>query len=712
MVDAWRQWMEDTLAHQGRRLLCWFPFGMALGISAYFSCLCEPSFTFCVGVAIAGLAGAAMSVGAPWYPRWGLTARAGGGAIASLALGFCAVMWEAHHQPLLPDLPQQAVWTQGRVVRVDHLPPRDEGGERFRLLLENAQFDSPWYDGQPPLTRMVRIMLRRGERIVPQAGDEIRIRALFHPPSVPVWPYGRDFQREAWFSGLAGSGSALSSPQYIAHSTQYWITRWRDQITARIMTVLPDQDGAVIAAVLSGETGALSPDTRREFAASGLAHLLAVAGLHLGLVIGLCFTVVRAMLIRSEYAALFWPCREIALWAALGIGAMYVVLTGCHIPGLRALGMAVYGAVAFQLGRKVVSLRALALVAIALETWHPFLVLDVSFQMSMAAVMALIAGYEALRGPLARLRERSWLWARYGVPFCMLAITSLLAGTATLPVSMAHFGAFQPWFVVANMVAVPLMAMWVMPLGIVSLLLRPFGWDGPSLHMMGWGVRCVRFFACEIAHMPGASAAVLSCPGWGLFLMMVGLFVLCVWRGRMRWSGVIACGVGIASIWFVPRPVMLMAPDGQTLAVHLKQGWVSDSAVNAPFLRETWKRDLGVSVQGTLPLSCQNGLCRFSVAGYGVLLDRRARSEGRLPSEQGDMCQDIVLVVSRSDGQGLCPGLPVLDRDMVYKNGAWAVYRHPQGLRFVSDRSARGERPWVLRPGAEGIPMLPFAKAE
>lgn len=712
-MNVWRQWVEDTLAHQGRRLLCWFPLGMALGISAYFARLSEPSFASVMALMTVGVVGAAVSLGAPYYyPQWGLTARAGGAFIASIALGFCLVMWEAHHQSPMPDLPQQAVWTQGRVVRVDRLPARDDRGERFRLVVEHAQFDSPWYEDQAPLVRWVRITLRQGEAFVPEVGDEIRVRALFHPVSAPVWPYGRDFQREAWFSHLAGSGSALSSVQCVSHSATHWLTHWRDKITTRIMRVLPDQNGAVIAAVLSGETGAISPITRQEFAASGLAHLLAVAGLHLGLVIGVCFTVIRTFLVRFECTALFWPCRTIALWAALLIGTVYVVLTGCHIPGVRALVMAFYGGVAFQLGRRVVSLRALALVAIVMEVYDPALVLDVSFQMSMAAVMALVSGYEELRTPLTRLRQHSWFWARCGVPIAILAITSLLAGTAALPVSMAHFGAFQPWFVVANMVAVPLMGVWVMPLGVLSLLLLPLGLEAPTLHMMGWGVRCVRFLAYEMAHMPGASTPVPSWPEWCLFLVMVGLFILCVLRGWARGIGVVICAVGALSVWSVPRPVMLIAAEGQTLAAHSEHGWVSAPATMNAFLRDVWQRDLGVEVRSGVPPACQNAVCRLSVGGQGVLLDMRVHAEGRLPLDQQGLCQTVALVVSRSNGQGMCPDIPVVDRGAVYADGAWAVYASRRGVRLVSDRSARGERPWVPSSGAGGIPMLPFAKAE
>lgn len=711
-MERWRQWGETALARQGRRLLCWFPFGMALGISAYFTCLHEPSGFWCAVVVVLGLCGALISIGASRYPLWGLTMRVGGAALLSVSVGFMLAMAQAHHQPYMPELPLYAVWTEGDVAQVSHFPAREGQGERVRLVLKQACFESPWYEGQPPLQRDLRVTLKRDGSVVPSTGDHVRFRVLFHTPSAPVWPYGRDMQREDWFSGLAGSGSALSEPVILSHSSHDRINRWREGMEARIMAVLPNQNGAMIAAVLVGETGAVSPQTRQDFAASGLAHLLAVAGLHLGLVIALCFASVRMLLLRSEHAALFWPCREIALGAALAVGVVYIVLTGCHIPGLRALAMAFYGALAFQLGRRILSLRALALVAIGLESAHPAIVWDVSFQMSMAAVMALIAGYDELREPLTKLRQRSWFWARCGVPIGMLALTSIFAGCATVPVSMAHFGAFQPWFVVANMVAVPLMAVWIMPWGVVVLLLLPFGWAGPALHLMGWGVEGVRFLAHVMAHMPGASMPVPSWPNWGLLLEMVGLSVLCLWRGKARFLGIFVLALGVASAWMVPRPVMLMAPDGQTLVIRTEHGWMMDPPTANPFLRTTWQHDVGIEAY-PFPTTCQHSLCRVTVAGRVVLLDMRPRYEGAIAVGGGVLCADVALVVSRSDGQRLCPSVPVLDRDFVYDNGAWAVYRAAHGgLSVVSDRSARGERPWVPPIGSNGVPMIPLAREE
>ncbi|WP_245642026.1 ComEC/Rec2 family competence protein [Neokomagataea thailandica] len=685
-------------------MLNWSPVFFALGVVFY----CALPFEVPVwGISIALI----VAAGWAWCVRgsalWGRVVC----AVLLCVLGCADALWETRRQPDMPALPTRAVTVVGEVQSVDLLPERDEKtGEVRRLRIEGAVFDTPSDAGMPPLRRALTVRLRADDKTGISSGQRVSVRALLHPPQRPAWPGGRDMQREAWFSGLAGSGYALGGITVEGHARGAWLRRMREAMADRFYAVLPGQSGAIVATVMVGESARLSPKTRQDFAASGLAHLLAVAGLHLGLVMGSATILVRAVLVLSERAALCWPCKEIAVIGGFVLGAVYVALTGAHVPSVRALGMAGLFVVALLSGRRVMSMRSLSVIAMMLLVVTPHVVLDVSFQMSFAAVMGLIAGYEGLRAPLLKLRGEGQLWRRGLVHVVMLALTSLLAGLATLPVSMAHFGTFQPWFVCANMVAVPLMAVWVMPAGIVSVFLMPFHMAGLPIQVMGWGVTMIQWLAACVAQWPWAQSAVPAMPAWGLCCVMFGLACLCLWRGAGRWAGAVPLVLGLASIC-VEKPLLLVAPDAGVVAVRdgaaLRVGPVSglDRSVLAD-----WTQALALPVQ-PLPEACREGLCRLSVGGRMFLLRVSGRVERSvLPS--AEMCRDVVLFVSASPARGACPGVERIDRFSVWRDGAFTVYPSSDGIRLVSGRMVQGVRPWVPPPGWRGMPTLPLAPAE
>lgn len=698
--------MERILAEQGRRLFCWLPVAVALGALTYLTLRFEPplwpafGISGCVAVAV-------------WFWRKRPTLLSLFLVLSGFLIGFLDASWQTRRQPPMPSLPTRASVITGQVIALETLPPRpgsDEGGRR--IVLAHAKFDTPVDAGMAPLKRTLRLKLRDDDPASPLTGSTVQIRAMLRSPSAPSWPSGRDLQREAWFSGSAGSGYALGTLQHVdsANATA-GLEGLREAIEARIESVLPGQTGAIAATLLAGEVGGIDASTRQEFAASGLAHLLAVAGLHLGLVMAVVTVSVRAFLTAFERLALYWHCREIAAVSGFFAGIGYVLLTGAHLPSVRALGMAALVTLALVTGRRALSIRSLALIALVILLASPVSVLDVSFQMSFAAVMGLIAGYEVLREPLARLRGEGGA-VRVILPHLVaLSLTSLLAGLATLPVSMAHFGIFQPWFVLANMLAVPLAAVWIMPAGLLSLLLMPLHAAGLPLIVMGWGIRIIQVIAHTVAMFPFAYEPVPAMPGWGLAALLLGLCWLCLWKGWPRLAGFGPIGVGILSIWLAPHPDVLVSADAGLLA--LRGGGVlmvgpHGSLENLAL--QDWERALALPT-GSLPPDCMTGLCRVSLKGQTVLLRAKDSLDGvRLPSEQD--CQGISLFVSASPTRNACPGVPFIDRFSVWRNGAYAVFLHRGGPELVSDRSWRGSRPWVPAIGSHGMPNLPLAEAE
>ncbi|MFT8418735.1 MAG: ComEC/Rec2 family competence protein [Acetobacter sp.] len=717
-----------------RRLVLWVPVLLALGALAYFLWPCEPGWGV-GGVLPAVLA--TLGLGACLYWPHSLTARLVGGAGMALAVGFAAAWLAAHRQPPMPELPRRATELSGIVRDVAIFPPSlGQGGPVRRVLLEQVVLHDFVDNGMPPLRRSLDIRLTPQDSAIIAPGDGLRVRAVVQPPPFPALPGGRDRQFEAWFSNRAGSGYALESVRVEAglHPVSggfVWhaLGTLRAQVDARIRRILPGPSGAVVATLLVGRTEGVPQSVREDFAASGLAHLLAVAGLHLGLVMGVVMLVCRMGLSAWEYAALRWPCKAVAALVAWVVGGGYVLLTGVHLPAERSWLMSSIVVLGLVVGRRAVSMRALALAATLMLLVAPQVVLDVAFQMSMAAVMALVAGYESLyprllRGLSGLVGARQAL-ARHGM---MLVLTSLLAGTATLPVVMAHFGVVQPFFVLANLLAVPLMAVWIMPLGLAALVAMPIHAEAPFLHLMDGGVRVVLWLAHVVAGWPGARIGVPAMPGWGLACVLLGLCWLCLWRGNWRWWGMPVLLCGTITPWLMTQPDILISPDGQLVGVRdvaalrvmghtrdervIKAAWAQAMALP---VSDFPTKEVGGAETADGSLICDEGeepgTCAMLRYGQEAILRIHDRSDGRatLPS---DVCAQAAVVVSVAPLRASCMDVPVrLDRFSAWRGGAQAVFM-AHGVRVTSDRQKRGERVWVLKPGGHGMPTLPLARAE
>ena len=417
------------------------------------------------------------------------------------------------------------------------------------------------------------------------------------------------------------------------------------------------------------------------FAPPGLAHLLAVAGLHIGIVMGWTLAFARLAFAASEHASLHWPTKKLAALAALAVGGGYMVLTGMHVPIVRSFAMACLYTVAVLAGRRAISLRGLALAAVVLMLLEPQEVPGVSFQMSFSAVLALISGYEALRPALRSLHGSGSWQRRFASHLAALALTSALAGTASAPFGAYHFGRIQVYFVVANMIAVPLAALWVMPAGLIALLLLPFGLDWLAFVPMGWGADAILYVARTTASWPAATIDVPHMPAWGLALTGFGIAWLGLWRSMLRLAGVPVIAFGLVSPLLSsasrPHGVGRRAADRRAHAEHrlpaVGSGRIEvHSRCLAAVLGRGDAARIAPGWRGGRRRRCvsqaMRACCGRSPHAKAALLVRGATHP--------DGCADASVIVSAEPARGLCPRpWPALvDRFTVWRNGATAIW--------------------------------------
>lgn len=656
---------------------------MGAGILVYFALRLEPP------------AWAAAPAGPLIALAWLVATRApqAGWAIGLLAagwLGFGAAVLHAWRAPPLVPPPTRAVVLSGIVQEVDLLP------EGRRVTLAQVRY-GPEEAAQP---RSIRLRLRPSDPARPEPGDRLTVRALVRAPAAPAHPGAWDFQRAAFFAGQGGAGFAIGPAEVVpGGGAAPPLAGLRATVEARVTAAIPGGAGAIAAALLTGGQSAIPRADIAAMRDSGLAHLLSVSGLHIAIVMGVAFWVVRLLVACWRWLALRVDGKPLAGVAALAAGGFYMVLTGAQVPMQRSFAMAALVTLALLAGRQAISMRSLALAAAAVMLLAPAQILGPSFQMSFAAVLALIAGWEALKGPMRRLRGEGQWWRRAAVAAMGLVGTSVLAGLATAPFGLAHFGRLQWYGVAANAVAVPLTSVLVMPAGMAAMLLMPLGLERPALALMGWGCEAVLAVAREVASWPGAATGARPIPPWGLAVLAFGMLWACLWRARWRWLGVPAIALGIASSTLHRPPDLFVSGDARLIGFAADGAlWVQRQSGASALTREQWLRAHGMAEARPLPaqgeaaggaVTCSPAACTLRPApgGAAAVLLRGAPSL--------DHCGRAAVIVAAEPLRGRCAGSAVVDRFAVWRNGPHAVWLQAEGAEVVSDRAWRGARPWV-----------------
>ena len=530
------------------------------------------------------------------------------------------------------------------------------------------------------------------------------------PVGGPIVPGGYDPHRQAYFDGIGGSGFLLGGWKEeeppAAFSADLFVRRVRQAVVERIAAVEPGEAGAVAAALLVGDRSGISQTTNENLRIAGLAHILAISGLHMMLIAGTAFFFVRALFALSPRLALAYPIRKWAAGAALSVVTIYLALSGGGAATVRAYVMASIVFTAILLDRPAISMRNLAIAAFVVVVLGPESVMEPGFQMSFSAVVALIALWEYWRDRQVRrladpdvvpgFRVARFLWrAVVGV-----ALTTLAAGLATGPFAAYHFERVASYSLLGNLLAAPLVSVVIMPSGLMALVAMPFGLEALPLHVMGRGIDALLAVAAWVASLPGAELHAPHIAPLSLLLIVTGMLWLCLWRLRWRLFGLPVIAVGLLSIPFlIDPPDILVAPDGKAVAVRDPGGVLRVSGARAgSYVVEQFFDEEGPPPTDGATLTagtrCDKLACLLG-AKDGVEV-----SHVLDPGAFAEDCRRESVIVTALRAPADCAAQLVIDAGRLSSTGAEAVRVAVRDgkpvFRVTADRSET-PRPWQAR---------------
>ena len=700
--------LAEARAQLGRVFL-WIPVAFGLGAAVYLGWSTEPPFW-----------PAAAAVGCCWgRGDRGRLARRRRALVAGLLLaatvagGFAVAKLRSDHvaAPIVP-AGLGVADIEGYVVDVD--TPSASGP---RLLIAPT-YVSHLAAGQLPLR--IRIVMPPGGFVAP--GQAIAVKALLDPPPAPAAPGAYDFARDAWFDGEGGVGLARSAPQIVAAppaplrlrlvmavNAFRWATAQRlaSDMNAVMGGHAGDAAGLAVAVTTSHQDW-LSAEVRNDLRSAGLAHMLAIAGLHTAAVSGFVFFSLRLLIAAWPWLAVRVNGKKVAAAGGLIAVSAYLVLSGAHPPARRAAITASVAFIAILFDRQAVSLRSLALAALIILVSEPEVVVQPGFEMSFCATASLVALAEIWPRGGAQPSGLPW-WVAFlqrGKDWAIgLFVVSLVAGAATGPFAIQHFNRIANFGVFANLTADFVASAVMMPALAIALVLETIGHGiaragavrrrlgGAHHHQHRPPVRhCARrrrdrprragdrarhLLSRHCVRLPLEGPSALAGPAAG---------------GR---GGVLASADAPPAIW--------IASDGgdAAIAVH-GQEVVLRPGVRA-YATDLWAQRRGLAkpadmgtARGAL-FDCDYWSCEARpgvTPALGIWWTRRQPKPERL----AELCARSDILILRADATlpGACRDVLVLRPGDFAGGGSAEIFRDKSGWRIQWSQPIRGRRPWSV----------------
>ncbi|NNL73808.1 MAG: DUF4131 domain-containing protein [Silicimonas sp.] len=673
------EWCRHWLDGQRGQLFPWAPVLYAAGIAFYFSLTWEPGPGVWIGI---GLALSALVIIA-WICA--VERRLVVVALTLLMAGFSVAGWRAHSVAEVVLGYRYYGPVEGRIVAIDR-----SASDAVRLTLDRVRLKEVT-PGRTPARVRISLHGMQGY-LVPEPGLTVIATAHLSPPVGAVEPGGYDFRRQAWFQGLGAVGyTRVPVLAYAAHEgrdVSLAIYRLRMRISAAVRAVLAEPAGGFAAAITTGDRSAIDREVLEALRASNLAHLLAISGLHMGLLTGFVYAALRHGLAAVPGLAVRYRIRKAAAVGALLAGVVYLGLSGGNVATERAFVMVAVMFFAVLVNRRAVTLRSVALAALIVLTLRPEALHGPGFQMSFAATTALVAVYDAMRG-------RDWSparWPRWARIVGGVALSSLVAGLATAPIAAAHFNQVPHYGLVANVVSVPLMGMVVIPAAVLAVLLAPLGLAWVGLKLMEWPILWILAVARNVAEWPGSVSQVIAPEAAVLPLMALGALWLVIVRGRERLLGVVPM-VAALVVWSgAERPLALVSQTGGLVGVMTETGRALSKPKGDGFAAESWLENDGDPAGQAVAHDRMafGGAPRWlEVEGMTILHATGKRAS----AEAIASCQDATIVVVNARVEAP-EGCDVYDAKRLAATGALAIERGPDGPRVVTARELTGVRLW------------------
>ena len=539
--------------------------------------------------------------------------------------------------------------------RIDNIIPLDHG---YRILLSDIKVKKLNKNHTPHKIRLtVKTQLNDAK-----IGDYVKLSAILNKPMQPYLPNGYNFARDAYFKQIGAVGYSVSNLNILETNDLTWrINALRNRIQARVNQSIGSYTGSIATALMLNEYSNLDKQILADLRSTGLAHILSVSGMHLSLVAAIFFFSSRFLLNLFEPLALKIHCKKIAAAISLLGSLGYLLISGMEVAAIRSFIMTSMIIMAIIIDRTSTPMRAIALAASIILLISPENIIHPSFQMSFAAVLALIACFE-LFGKI-KFDFADFNFIQKGLFYLTsLSFASLVAGLATMPFALYHFSQSSNYSILANLLAVPITSFLLMPCVVLTFILYPLHLEFLSLYPMKLGIELMIKIAHYIANLPHSVTLFAKITDANLLIIVFGMLWFCIWNSKIRIAGIAIIIFAAILQSFTPKADIFIDWKNKNIAVLDKYNrLVFLTKPLAKFKKKLLMNHLGTSISLRYPagkskdLTC-NDICLFQKNNYQVKID--------LKTPQIEINKNIIMQSDKSTSLiYLSDGVKILSTD-------------------------------------------------
>lgn len=446
--------------------------------------------------------------------------------------------------------------------------------------------------------KKIRIFARKNRKTL-KIGDVITLKAMIEPIKKPNYPGDFDFQRYNRAKNIAGQGYALSEIEIIAHkphsSTQIFWKNLRKKIQNKI-------DHPIIKALLTGDRKSIDSAQMQDIRDSGLAHLIAISGLHLGLAAAIFFLTSRHLLLQSQYLTTHYNIKKIAAFLAIFSSYCYLKIAGEPISAQRAFIMVIFVMIAIIFDRKTDLLRSICFAALFIILINPYNIYLPGFQLSFAALFTIAATHQIC----AKINNK---FIRYPLE---LIIISIAIQITTAPLLIYHFGNVTIYGFIANLVAIPLVSFITMPLGFLGLFLMPFGLEKTAFAPMSTSIGIITNTANFVANLKGSHLNIPKINTIPLIISTISAISFILIKSRnCKIILAISFLIPLFTIKEQPKPDLIIDGNSKIFAIFDQKSLIFTKKVRKSKKIQNWMQKMQVKSYKIQKNLCQKEYCQI-----------------------------------------------------------------------------------------------------